>query len=66
MANRIQQALALLPLRFQWAPHNVVAHPLSEIAFQFGFKRLSIRIHDATAPEDDTVRWRPVETHTKE
>jgi len=42
--------LGRLPERFRWTLHNLVAHPLSEILFQFGLEDLSNRIHDATVP----------------
>ena len=33
-----------------WAIHNIVAHPLSEIAFWLGSERLSNWIHDVSVP----------------
>ena len=42
-----------LPNRFQWTIHNVFAHPLMELAFQLGFKKLSTAIHDKTMPEQN-------------
>jgi len=44
---------ARLPERFQWTTHNMVGHPLSEIAFQFGLRRLSDWLHDWTIPAHD-------------
>ena len=49
---------ARLPERLQWAPHNIVGHPLSEIAYQIGMLRgpssrmfrLSDWLHDWTVP----------------
>lgn len=41
---------ARLPERFQWTAHNLIAHPLGEILYQFGFHRLSNRLHDWTIP----------------
>ncbi|MDB4278143.1 hypothetical protein N9917_00935 [Deltaproteobacteria bacterium] len=56
--GRLSRLLALLPERFQWTTHNVVAHPLSEVVWQVGTSRgpqsrllkLSERIHDGTVP----------------
>lgn len=45
--------LARLPRRFHWTVHNVVAHPLSEILFQFGLVRLGDWLHDVTVPEHE-------------
>lgn len=41
---------ALLPARLQWAPHNLIAHPLSEVLYQLGAERASEWVHDATIP----------------
>jgi len=49
--TRLQRALGALPLRLQWLPHNLVAHPLSELLYQFGFPALAHGVHDATAPD---------------
>jgi len=48
----LPRLLGALPVRFQWTLHNVVAHPLSEVAYQLtgnpgGF---SAWIHDVTSP----------------
>ena len=40
-----------LPKRFQWTIHNLIAHPLMEILFQLGFKKLSELVHDSTVPK---------------
>jgi hypothetical protein len=42
--------LGLLPKRFQWTVHNLIAHPLSEVLFQLGLHRWSEAVHDGTAP----------------
>ena len=42
-----------LPHRFQWTPHNLIAHPLMEILYQLGFYELSDKVHDLTTPEKD-------------
>lgn len=39
-----------LPKRFQWTIHNLIGHPLMEILFQLGFKKLSELVHDCTVP----------------
>ena len=45
-----QDRLAKLPVRFRWTLHNLIAHPLSEMAFQLGFTSFDEWIHDATIP----------------
>ena len=42
-----------LPKRFHYTIHNIVAHPLSELFFQMGFKSLAIKVHDCTLPTDN-------------
>ena len=42
--------LGLLPARWQWTLHNLVAHPLSEVLWQVGLRRWSEAVHDGTAP----------------
>ena len=46
----LKRLLAKLPPRFRWAPHNMIAHPLSEVLFQLGLEDLSNDVHDATVP----------------
>lgn len=46
----MRQILGRFPERFQWTLHNVVAHPLSELLYQFGMGELGNRLHDATVP----------------
>lgn len=36
--------------RTHWTLHNLVGHPLSEIAWLFGLGRLSDWLHDVTIP----------------
>jgi hypothetical protein len=43
--------LARLPERWRWTLHNVIAHPLSELLYQLGQRRLSDLVHDSTIPE---------------
>ncbi len=49
----LSKNLARLPHRWRWTLHNLIAHPLSELIYQFGFEDLSNRIHDATIPEHE-------------
>jgi hypothetical protein len=35
---------------FKWSIHNLVAHPLSEVAHLLGFTRLSDWLHEASIP----------------
>jgi hypothetical protein len=39
-----------LPERFQWTIHNMIAHPIMEVLYQFGFDQLSAKVHDCTVP----------------
>ena len=47
----IRRIIAALPLRIRWAPHNLIAHPLSEVLYQLGFEAASNALHDLTVPE---------------
>ncbi len=38
---------------FRWTLHNLVAHPLSEIAYIFGLRMLSDWLHNASIPKHD-------------
>jgi len=49
--QRVPFLLGRLPSRFQWTIHNLVAHPLSELVYQFGLENISNYIHDITIPE---------------
>ena len=46
----MQKFLSILPERFKWTLHNLVAHPLSEVLYQLGFENEGNRIHDWTVP----------------
>ncbi len=46
----MQDLISRLPERFHWTIHNLVAHPLSEILYQFGFERTGNWVHDVTIP----------------
>ena len=37
---------------FKWTIHNIIAHPISEIAHLLGAKKFSVWVHDITIPED--------------
>ena len=37
---------------FRWTVHNIIGHPLSEIAHLFGLQRLSDWIHERTIPRN--------------
>jgi len=50
--------LALLPQRFRWSIHNLIAHPLSEICYLVGLEQLSNIIHDCTIPDHNTEEGR--------
>lgn len=45
--------LSRLPERFRWTPHNLIAHPLSEVLWLLGFERASNWMHDATVPDHE-------------
>lgn len=46
----MRRFLSMLPERFRWLPHNVVAHPLSELFFQLGCRSAADWVHDSTVP----------------
>lgn len=46
-----QQKLGTLPVRWRWALHNIVGHPVSEFLWQFGLLTASDWIHDVTLPD---------------
>ena len=53
MTAALPRLLARLPERFQWTAHNLVAHPLSEVLFQVGLRKLSDKVHDITVPDHE-------------
>lgn len=59
-----------LPDRFKWTIHNIIGHPLSEIVFQLGMKKVSDKIHDITAPsveeDNESEDWNKHASYTKE
>ena len=38
---------------FKWTIHNMIAHPISEIAYLLGLDKLSNWIHVVTIPKHD-------------
>jgi len=42
-----------LPKKYRWSVHNLVAHPVSEVAYLCGFENLSNKIHDYTVPDHE-------------
>ena len=46
----INRLVTRLPERFRWTPHNLVAHPLMELAHLVGLSQLSGWLHDSTLP----------------
>lgn len=36
---------------FRWTFHNIIGHPISEIIYLLGFKKLSNKIHEVTIPK---------------
>lgn len=42
-----------LPKRLRWFPHNVFAHPLSEILFQLRLTKAAAAVHNGTVPEEE-------------
>ena len=38
---------------FKWSIHNLLGHPLSELAYLLGFKKMSDWIHDVTTPSHE-------------
>jgi hypothetical protein len=53
MTTALPRLLARLPERFQWTAHNLIAHPLSEVLFQVGLRKLSDKVHDITVPSHE-------------
>jgi len=46
----LSQILGRIPDPFKWSVHNLVAHPISEVCYLVGLRRLSNWVHDATVP----------------
>jgi hypothetical protein len=43
---------------FKWSFHNLVAHPISEIVWLLGFRKLSDSIHDKSVPKHEEGQGR--------
>ena len=41
-----------LPQKYKWTIHNIIAHPLMELAHLLGNPQLSEFIHDSTIPNN--------------
>jgi hypothetical protein len=52
----MQRFLSILPDRFKWTVHNVIAHPFSELLFQVGLEKASNWLHDITVPDQGPGR----------
>jgi len=50
--NYCQQIREKVGKHFKWTFHNIVGHPISEIAYLLGFKKLSYKIHNNTIPKE--------------
>ena len=49
----VNKLIMSLPERYRWTFHNLVAHPVSEVAYLCGFENLSNKIHDYTVPDHE-------------
>ena len=38
-------------IKYGWAIHNFIGHPLMQLLCLFGFYKLGIKVHDATIPK---------------
>lgn len=48
----MKKIINILPKKYKWTIHNMIAHPLSEICFLLGKESLSQKIHDSTVPDN--------------
>ena len=45
---------------FWWAVHNLIGHPVMELAYWVGLRRFSAWVHDVTLPKlDNSPRLKP-------
>ena len=51
LAGRCRELRAAARRHFAWSVHNILSHPLSEIAWLLGLRRLSDWLHDASIPD---------------
>ncbi len=56
--GKCRQIRAATKEHFKWSIHNLLAHPLSEIAWLFGFEKLSNWLHDKSIPKHDVGEGR--------
>ncbi len=42
--------------KFEWALHNLVAHPIMEVLSWIGLAEVGDRLHDATVPPSERRR----------
>lgn len=47
----IKNIITKLPGKYQYSAHNLIAHPLMELAHLCGYTELGNKIHDATLPD---------------
>lgn len=47
----MKRFINILPDRFKWSIHNIIAHPLMEICFLIGLDKTANLVHDCTIPE---------------
>ena len=52
----MEKTINNLPQKYKWTIHNVIAHPLMELAHLLGNSQLSEFIHDSTIPNDANVK----------
>ncbi len=46
----MQRVVNRLPEQVRWAPHNVIGHPVMELALQRGWIDVAILAHEGTVP----------------
>lgn len=51
--GKCRQLRAATKEHFKWSVHNLLSHPLSEIAWLLGFEKLSNWLHDVSIPKHD-------------
>lgn len=52
LAGKCRELRAKTKQHFKWTFHNLVGHPLSELAWLLGMKKMSDRLHDGTIPKE--------------
>jgi hypothetical protein len=52
----IKKIINILPIRYKWTIHNLIAHPLSEIVHLLGNTDIANKIHDCTLPDPQEVK----------